>query len=417
MCSILILTTSSDHHVSPVDGHCFFMPENTYDMEDETMKKVWKKAMKQGICLALSSVMMLSLTACGSTDDNSASSASSTAGEQAAASVTESGEQAAASAAESGEQADVSASGTGDSTMQESAAPGGGMQGGAGGMTDYKQDDTVLQTMISDTVSKFQQFTYTDAETGLTIDYNLYVPADYNASESYPLVYFIADSSVVGQDTTAPLTQGYGGIIWATDAEQAKHESFVLVPEYPDVVLDDHDGYTTSDYLEATVRLLESVESSYNVDQNRIYATGQSMGCMIFMYLAAEHPDLFAAELFVDGQWDITQLSGLENQKFFYFAAEGDEKASAGQSEVMDLLKSSGISYSTAEWDATWSTDEFDTAVKQMLSEGNTINCVQWKLGTVLPDGVSAGTSEHMYSFDHAYTTEAVRDWLFEQSK
>jgi hypothetical protein len=74
----------------------------------------------------------------------------------------------------------------------------------------------------------------------------------------------------------------------------------------------------------------------------------------------------------------------LENQKFFYFAAEGDEKASAGQSEVMDLLKSSGISYSTAEWDATWSTDEFDTAVKQMLSEGNTINCVQWKLGTVL---------------------------------
>jgi dipeptidyl aminopeptidase/acylaminoacyl peptidase len=188
------------------------MPENTYDMEDETMKKVWKKAMKQGICLALSSVMMLSLTACGSTDDNSASSASSTAGEQAAASVTESGEQAAAIRSRKRR--------TGRRIRERNRG-----QHYAGKRCSrrryagrcrrndgYKQDDTVLQTMISDTVSKFQQFTYTDAETGLTIDYNLYVPADYNASESYPLVYFIADSSVVGQDTTAPLTQGYGGI-------------------------------------------------------------------------------------------------------------------------------------------------------------------------------------------------------------
>lgn len=73
-------------------------------MEDETMKKVWKKATEQGVCLALSCAMMLSLTACGSTDGSSASSASSTAGDQAAASTGESEEQAAASAAESGEQ-------------------------------------------------------------------------------------------------------------------------------------------------------------------------------------------------------------------------------------------------------------------------------------------------------------------------
>jgi len=293
----------------------------------------------------------------------------------------------------------------------------GGQPGGMNGMTDYKKDDTVLQDMIATVVPKFRQFTYTDSETGKTIAYNLYVPADYDSSKSYPLVYYIADSSVVGQDTTAPLTQGYGGIIWATDAEQAKHESFVLVPEYSDVVLDDHSGYTTSDYLEMTVRLLQSVESKYSVDQKKIYATGQSMGCMIFMYLAAEHPDLFAAEMFVDGQWDITKLKGLESQKFFYFAAEGDEKASAGQKEVTDMLTADGSKYSTAEWDATWSTDEFKTAVSTMLSEGNAINCVQWKLGTVLPEGISVGTSEHMYSFDHAYTTEGVRDWLFAQSK
>ncbi len=83
----------------------------------------------------------------------------------------------------------------------------------------------------------------------------------------------------------------------------------------------------------------------------------------------------------------------------------------------MDMLAADKVSYSTAEWDAGWTTDEFRTAVSSILAEGNTINCVQWKLGTVLPEGVSVGTSEHMYSFDHAYTTEGVRDWLFAQSK
>jgi len=308
-------------------------------------------------------------------------------------------------------------SGTAPAAAQAQGSGAGGPQGGGAGMTDYKADDTVLQDMISDTAGKFGQYTYTDSQTGLTIGYNLYVPADYDPSKSYPLVYFIADSSVVGQDTAAPLTQGYGGVIWASEAEQAKHESFVLVPEYSEVVLDDHSGYTTTDYLEATVRLLESVEGQYSVDRDRIYATGQSMGCMIFMYLAAEHPDLFAAELFVDGQWDISALSGLESQKFFYFAAEGDQKASAGQQEVMDMLAAAGVGYSTAEWDATWSAQELSTAAASMLTGGKAINCVQWKLGTVLPSGVAEGTSEHMYSFDHAYTTEAVRDWLFAQSK
>jgi predicted peptidase len=118
-----------------------------------------------------------------------------------------------------------------------------------------------------------------------------------------------------------------------------------------------------------------------------------------------------------DSQWDVPKLTGLEDQKYFYFAAEGDSKAAEGQKEVMSMLSDAGKKYSTSEWDATWSADEFKTAVSKILAEGNSINCIRWKLGTVLPDGVAAGTSEHMYSFDHAYTTEGVRDWLFAQSR
>ncbi|MBD0384673.1 alpha/beta hydrolase-fold protein [Paenibacillus sedimenti] len=118
-----------------------------------------------------------------------------------------------------------------------------------------------------------------------------------------------------------------------------------------------------------TTRLMDSVESSYNIDNNRIYGTGQSMGCMTVMLLAAEHPDLFTAEMFVDGQWDVNKLASLAGQKFFYFAAEGDDKAYAGQTDLLPVLQKDGAKVSTATWDATWSADQFTSAVKSELAK------------------------------------------------
>lgn len=303
--------------------------------------------------------------------------------------------------------------GTNNSKPGTGNQPGGMMGGGA----INKSSDTKLQSMISQVKDKFKQFEFKDPDTGKTLPYNLYIPDNYDPSKSYPLILFIEDSSVVGKEITAPLTQGYGGVIWATKEEQAKHECLVLVPQYSGVIIDDHNSYTTTEYIDMTARLLNSVESGYNIDKNRIYGTGQSMGCMTIMYLSAQHPDLFTAELFVSGQWNVSELGNLAKQKYFYIAAEGDDKASAGQIEVQTMLKSAGAKYSTVTWEATWSDEKFQTAVNSILSEGNNINIVTFKKGTVLPEGIPIGTSEHMYSFDYAYKIEGVRDWLFNQTK
>ncbi len=311
------------------------------------------------------------------------------------------------------------ATATPSATSAPTSGPAGGPAGGAlAGDGVDKSSDTVLQTMISEVKGKFKQFSFTDSATGKTVPYNLYIPAGYDSSKSYPLVLFIADSSVVGQDVTAPLTQGYGGIIWATDTDQAKHASFILVPEYPDVVIDDHSGYVTTDYVELTARLLKSVTGNYNIDQSRLYATGQSMGCMIALYLNATHPDLFAASLYVDGQWDVSILKPLEGQKFFYFAAGGDQKAATGISEVKSMFDSDSVSYSATTVNAKDAADVIDAAVQKMIAAGHNANFVSWETGSVLPDGVtSQGANEHMYSFDHAYQVTAARDWLFTQVK
>lgn len=275
-------------------------------------------------------------------------------------------------------------------------------------------DEPAVSDMYAEVADKFIQGEYADAETGLTIPYNLYVPeAD---GTQYPMVVFISDSTSVGRDLSAPLTQGYGGIIWATETEQAKHKSYVLVPEYPEIIIDDNSGVTVTDYVDATARMIQTVAAENAVDTDRIYGTGQSMGCMTFLYLAANYPDLLAAELFVSGQWQIDELPELESQTFFYIAAGGDPKASQGQADVLADLEQKNVPVSTSyDWDATWTDAEYEAVLRPMLEEGNAINIGQFAAGTVLeanPRGI-----EHMSSFDCAYRIDAVRNWLFLQHK
>ena len=293
---------------------------------------------------------------------------------------------------------------------------GGGMRGGAGGGVD-KSGDAELQTMITEIVPKYQLLTFDDAETGTSLQYYLFVPENYDASQSYPLIQFIPDSSVVGKDAEAVLTQGWGGLIWATDTEQAKHPAFVVVPVFTETIVDDN--FNHSQQIDVAVRLLQSLTEEYSIDTNRIYTTGQSMGGMTSFYMNVTWPDLFAASLFVGSQWDVNVLNAIEDDTFFYIVSAGDPKASAGQSELMGLFDTDGVSYSAAEWSAQDDAETQNAAVAGLLAEGNSANFITFTEGTTLADGQSAGggAGEHMTSFDYAYKIEAIRDWLFEQVK
>ena len=163
--------------------------------------------------------------------------------------------------------------------------------------------------------------------------------------------------------------------------------------------------------------VLESLIEEYSINKSRIYTTGQSMGGMTSFYLSTAYPAFFAAYLFVGSQWDVSVLKGLEEKPFFYIVSAGDPKASAGQAELLEMFDADGASYSHSEWGAQ---DEGQSEmVKAILSERNSANFVTFTEGTTLAEGQTAmmGAGEHMTSFDYAYKIEAVRDWLFEQTK
>ena len=306
-------------------------------------------------------------------------------------------------------------------------------------------------TLIATYADKFEQKTYTDSESGLSITYNLYLPEGYDASASYPMVVFIGDSSCAGNDATVSLTQGRGGLVWATEEWQSVNPTIVAVPTYPETILDDHGSYTTTEYVELTKRYIDYMSSEYAVDTNRIYGTGQSMGCMTTLILASEYPDLYAACMFVDGQWDISTLTGLENQTFVYFAAEDDTNAWNGAQEVMGMFDADSVSYKYAQWDGNWSVDELSAAAQELFTADENQYFISWATGTIEPKsggmggsgapsggfggsggsgnsggfggpggsgdssgmsgGMSGGTnssSYHMASFDYAYNCVAV---------
>ena len=290
------------------------------------------------------------------------------------------------------------------------------MSGGAGpGAVETTNATFDEEALVSEYASAFEQKTYADTQTGKSITYNVYLPKNYDASKSYPMVVFIADSSCAGKDAEQSLTQGLGALVWASDEWQANNECIVVVPTYPETILDDHSGYTTTDYVEMTKRFIDAMTTEYSVDKNRIYGTGQSMGCMTTLILASEYPDLYAACMFVDGQWDVSTLKGLENQKFVYFAAEDDKSAFTGLQEVMAMFDADKVAYTYQQWDATWNAEQLTDATATLTAAGTNANFISWKTGTI--SGSGKGSGVHMASFDYAYNCKAVMEWLFKQSK
>ena len=282
-----------------------------------------------------------------------------------------------------------------------------------GGMSVNKDSDSTFVALKNETLKKFRQLTFEDAKTGKTMSYNLLVPEGAEAGHKLPLVLFMADASTVGKDVTAPLTQGYGALEFASDRDQKEHPAFVLVPQYTEwAVLDD---WSTTDEVEMTIRLLQTVCKEYNIDTNRLYTTGQSMGGMMSFYFNITHPELFAASLFVSSQWDTSKMKDFGKRKFFYIVAGGDEKASGGMRELTEVLKKQNAHIDSASWSAKLPPAEQEHLAEALIAKGGNINFICFEKGSVLPE--SGQGMEHMASFDFGYKIAAVRDWLFEQSK
>ncbi|MCP4726919.1 MAG: prolyl oligopeptidase family serine peptidase [bacterium] len=135
---------------------------------------------------------------------------------------------------------------------------------------------------------------YILTETNEILPYRLYLPTTYDKGSPNPLI--VALHGLGGTESSFILR--YGGKL----VELAEEHGYIVAcplgyrrdggygmtygsrPKK-------YDGKSEKDVL----NVLEIVQRDYNIDPDRIYLTGHSMGAIGTWYLAAEHPGIFAA--------------------------------------------------------------------------------------------------------------------------
>lgn len=261
-------------------------------------------------------------------------------------------------------------------------------------------------------IENFTKYYFTDSETGISLPYFVYLPSDYDSEKKYPLVFFVPDASADTSIENATLTQGNGATIWATEEEQKKHPAIVVAVQYPYSVVKEYGALTTDEYtwtkgLTAVDNLLHFVIKEYAVDESRIYGTGQSQGCMTNIALSDKHPELFAAQFLVAGQWNVDEMAQMKDKKLWIVVCEGDTKAYPLMSSACALWEKLGskVAYGDDFWNPKAGKEEMQENVLAMLKKDADIRM-----------NVFSGGS-HMYTWTLAYNIEGIRDWLFSQKK
>lgn len=261
-------------------------------------------------------------------------------------------------------------------------------------------ESTAERCLVAD---DFRQEVFVSPYTGQELPYNIYLPEDYDPAQSYPLVLFIHDAGVASGPVTHTLYQGNGATSWAEPQAQARHKCIVVAPEYPVITVDDNWNY--SHHLDATIALIRDLQTRYSIDSQRIYTSGQSMGCMSSIVMMLKEPDLFAGALLVAGKWNPALMGPLAKQNVWIISCDGDQSSSQLQGEAVALWRSQGAEVSEAVWDMTLPNDQLSECAAAMAAEGNHL------LFTHLTGG------NHRATWFVAYGIEAVQDWLFAQHK
>ena len=266
-------------------------------------------------------------------------------------------------------------------------------------------------------VENFKQFVYKDPKTGTSIKYNLYIPKNYDKNKKYPLVLFMHDKGVLSEDTKTALFQGNGATSFAAPEEQARHEAFVLAPQYSRQVVDDN-GDITSD-LDATVNLIRDyLISKYSINEKKLYATGQSMGGMMAIVMNYKYPELFAASYLVACQWNPKEVSTMAKNNLWITVSTGDAKAYPGMNAITSELIKRGATVAKDNWRADYTDAQFLEGARKVIAQKSNIKYTTLEKGTnpYLPKDANPGL-EHSGTWKVAYNIPGIKDWMFLQSK
>lgn len=295
------------------------------------------------------------------------------------------------------------------------------------------------QDQYIEVVDELKQDSYVDADTGIEIKYELFIPEGYesksDAIENLPLVLFLHGGGETGFDNRAQAVCYRQVEEYMTPEAQAENPCFIMMPQAPmtyekgvlasDV---DHGWYTNikgeddvkytypSKALNVAIDGMLALTEDYNIDTNRIYVCGHSLGGGGATSAMIARPEVFAAgcSFAAATRYTDEMLENIKDKPIFFTVAEDERADIAGNMlTTMDQLEALGVNLYRATDDKAWngllrdeaSMEEAEATIADAEAQGATMIYAQFKKGSINP----VAHLSHRASFENA----GIRHWLF----
>src|SRR3989440_9359238 len=172
----------------------------------------------------------------------------------------------------------------------------------------------------------FRKQVYADKQRN-KMPYRLFVPANYDASQKYALIFWLHGANGRGSDNLKQVSGGNenGTHVWTTPANQAQLPAFVLAPQCPeDRLWSEPETNQISPQLQMALDILASVQKEFSIDPDRIYLAGQSMGGLGAWGLLQTLPDRLAAALVLCAFDNFTNVKAIARVPLRVFQGDAD---------------------------------------------------------------------------------------------
>lgn len=215
------------------------------------------------------------------------------------------------------------------------------------GQTDTQSADNQSSSSkaynVEQGTSKYRDFVLDNvlhSETEGDIHYNVYIPEDYDGTESYALFM------------TLP---GYQGLYFQGVGQNVMTEEFgFMARDYISkmiIVAPQLNDWQDTSAMQ-TIALTEYFLDTYNIDRSRVYAEGYSGGGETMSRVMGMRPDLYTAYLQCSSQWDGNYTEVVKARVPVYFAIGekdeyyGSEPSRNAYNAIHKLYEQEGLSNS-----------------------------------------------------------------------
>ncbi|NNE47286.1 MAG: T9SS type A sorting domain-containing protein [Rhodothermales bacterium] len=162
---------------------------------------------------------------------------------------------------------------------------------------------------------------------GFTIPYRLFIPSPLNPAVQYPLILTLHGSGQRGSDNENQIATNRVATTWVETSAQSANPAFVVSPQAPTNgtwSIGSGDPEVIGVELATTMDLLDSLASEFNIDLDRVYVTGLSMGGIGTFEAVFHDPERFAAAIPMSGGYVPSALSRFGDVPFFVFHGKKD---------------------------------------------------------------------------------------------